>query len=139
MQQVGFRDEAVTEFLERVDGEIDIIDVERDSAVAFAAIEERVGVVDIKFDTQEREADLEVGSRIVGKFDADEITFREGEVGEAEDFTAAVGIVDHDANDGAVDGIGDAESDDFQLMPFQLTEEIVETSDAVFHEDAELA
>lgn len=139
VEEIGFSDESVSEFLEGIDGEIDIIDVEGDSAVAFATIEEGVGVVDVQFDAEEGEADFEVGCGIIGEFDSDEIIFGEGEIGEAEDFAAAVGVVDHDADDGAVDGIGDAEGDDFELVSFQLSEEVVESSDSIFHKDAELA
>ena len=138
VQQVTFRDEVEAFFFEGPHGEIDIVDVEGDGSLPIA-IEEGVGVLDVDLGLEQGDADLEVGLRVLGEFDSDEVDFGEGELGEFEDFAAPIGVVHNEADDGAIDRVGDAEGDDADLVAFEVPQERMEAADAVFDKDRELA
>lgn len=70
--------------------------------------------------SQQSQANLEIRSRIVGKFDPDQIALCESEVGKFQNFTAAIHVVDHYPDDRTIDGIRDTQSDHLELMTFEL-------------------
>src|SRR5262245_20518974 len=74
--------------------QIDIVNVEGNRAAARAMVEQRVGVVDVQFRLQKRQANLHEGLLTVRKFNADQVDFREWKIGELQDFASAIGVVD---------------------------------------------
>ena len=94
--------------------------------------------MDVELRLQQRQANLHEWLWTVRQLDADEVDFGERKVGELQDFASAVGVVDHNADESAIDRVGDAQCHDPNIVAFETPEQVVQPSHAIFQEHGEL-
>src|SRR5581483_3038266 len=99
--------------------------------------DEGVEVVDVDFGLEQGGHDAgEFGGGI--QFNDEQITFSEGEVVLVKQFPGAVGVVGHEADDGAIAGVQDGQGEDVDLMRAEKRGKVVKAAEPISGEYGEL-
>ena len=109
-----------------------------ESVATIGAEKERVDVMDIDLRLEEDAGDvLQLGLGLqLDRHDRDVVV---SEAVLIEDLLSALGVIDHDADDGGVGSIHQAQGHDMDIRSGQGFDELIEAADLVLDEDGELA
>ena len=137
--EVGFVEKIEAGFAEDGGGEGGVVDVDDDGGADFFGGDEGVAVVDINFGGEEGLGDFGEAVAGGGHFDGDEVADGEAVVGLDEFLGGGVGVVEDEADDGAIETLDDGEGEDADLGGVEGGEQVGEGTDAIFGEDGDLA
>ena len=137
--EVGFVEEGEVVFGEDGGGQGGVIDMDDDGAGDVLGGDEGVAVVDIDFSGEEGFGDFGEAGVGGGGFDGDEVADAEGVVGVEEGAGGFVGVVEDEADDGAVETLDDGEGEDTDIGVIKDADELGEGTDAIFGKDGDLA
>ncbi len=117
---------------------VDVIDVDGYGPSAVASVEQGIGVVDVYLSLHQGRANLNVGLRISGEFDANDVDLKVRETGEIEQLLTAIVVAENNTGDSTIDCVDNAHRDHAQIVSLQMPQQIVEQSDTILEKHAEL-
>lgn len=136
--KIGLRDDPEPFVMHDTESPIDIVDVKRDGISTRASVEQRIGIMDVDLGLQKRSADGHVRLRVIGKFNADDITFKESVIRQLQQFEATFIMAENQTGDCAVDRIDDRQGNDPQIVPFKTPHQIMQGTNAILEQQTKL-
>ncbi len=122
--EIAFVEEVEILFSEDGCGEAGVVDVDDDGGSDFFAGDEGVAVVDVDFGAEEGLADFGESVASGWHFDGDEVADGEAVIGLDEFFRGGVGVVEDEADDGAIETLDDGEGEDVDFCGVEGGEQL---------------
>ena len=116
-----------------------IIDVHGDRRTSPGMEDERIGIVDVDLGLEKCLAKLDQRMGTVGQLDGHQLVLGKRVLVQGKDLAALLGIAQDQAQNRAVRGVGDRQTDDLDLRPLKRAHDLQQLADPVLEENRELS